>query len=260
MKLSPKTIRQEILTMAYHGKSVHIPSAFSIVEILCSLYENYIKNPLASNKDDRFVLSKGHGTMALYAILVELKIIDKDCLKNYFKDGSLLHGLPEIHTPGIEATTGSLGHGLPIATGMALAMKLQKIKKNVFCLIGDGELNEGPNWESLLLANQQKLNNLIVIVDINKWQAMGKTQEILDLEDLKNKFDSFGFVTRRCDGHDLEALKSNLDFLLGETSTKPRALLADTVKGKGITFIENDNNWHYRKLDLSTYTQAMKEL
>lgn len=258
MNFSPQQIRQQVLTMAFSGQSVHVPSAFSIVEILCCLYPQYV-DP-RNEESDIFVLSKGHGTMSLYAILAEMGVIKKEELKNYFKDGSLLHGLPEIHTPGIEVSSGSLGHGLAIAAGRALGFKLKNKSQRVFCLVGDGEMNEGPNWESMLFANQQQLNNLVVIVDVNQWQAMGTTKDVLDLENLTAKFEAFGFLTERCDGHDIKAVNQSLEKLVNASGNAPRALIADTLKGKGVSFIEGDNSWHYRKLDQQTYEAAMKEV
>jgi transketolase len=260
MILDPIKIRQQVLTMAYKGQSVHVPSAFSIVELLCSLYTHSIDLNQPLEEQNRFVLSKGHGTMALYAIFVEFGLLSQSDLDNYFKEGSLLHGLPEIHTPGIEATSGSLGHGFPIATGMALGLKKQKRTEKVFSLIGDGEMNEGPVWESLLLAQQHQLDNLILIVDVNKWQAMGRTADVLDLEDLTAKLTSFGFETLRCDGHNSNEIDQSLKTLTQSTSTAPKALIADTVKGRGLSFMENNNSWHYTKLNTETYEKAMQEL
>lgn len=260
MNLDPNYIRRKVLTMSYKGQSVHVPSAFSIVEILCCLYKNYITPSEPLEKQNHFILSKGHGTMALYVILVEQGILPEMDLDEYFQDGSSLHGLPEVHTPGIEASTGSLGHGLPIATGMAMGLQVQNSPQKVFCLVGDGEINEGPIWESLLMAKQRRLQNLIVIVDVNKWQAMGRTEDVLDTEDLTAKFEAFGFETLRCDGHDLHAVDEQLYTLVNSTSPKPKALIADTIKGKGVSFIENDNSWHYRKLNQEFYESALKEL
>ncbi|MCB9025411.1 MAG: transketolase [Bdellovibrionaceae bacterium] len=259
MELNPSKIRLEILNMAYRGRSVHIPSAFSIVEIVCVLFNQYIE--VNEKNSDLFVLSKGHGAMSLYVVLVLKGVLPKEYLINYFQDGSLLHGLSEYHVPGIEVSGGSLGHGLPIATGMAYGLKkIKKSNKKVFCLIGDGELNEGSNWESILFANHHQLDNLILILDFNKYQAMGRIEDVLKLEPLEQKFKSFGFDCSKCNGHDLKSLEETLTALVKNTNSKPKVLIADTVKGKGLTFMENNNTWHYTVLDEKTFEEALNEV
>ncbi len=258
----PSTIREKVLNMAFRGQSVHVPCAFSLVEILSVLYKDFLhfnkENP-SDPARDYLILSKGHGVMSVYACLEGLGFLKEEDLHNYFKNGSELRGLSESNIPGIEVTSGSLGHGLPIATGIALGMKLSSKPNRIFCIAGDGEMNEGPMWESMLFAAQHKLSNLCLIVDANQFQAMGKTENILSLEPLKEKFTSFGFECAEVDGHDAGQLKEVIARLLS-CKTKPQALIARTVKGKGVSFMENENVWHYTRLNEETYAKALKEV
>lgn len=247
--------------MAYFGQSVHIGCSFSLIEIFAALYSKTLKfdpkNPDCPNRD-YVVLSKGHGVMAQYACLYELGWIKKQDIKNYFKDGSLLHGLSESHVPGCEVTSGSLGHGLPIAVGIAKGLKLQnKLNQKVYCVVGDGELNEGSMWEAFLFAAHHKLDNLYVIVDANEFQAMGKTSEILNLEPLTDKFRAFGFETDSCDGHSVDQIHEKLSQF---KANLPKALVARTLKGKGVSFMERENKWHYTRLDQNTLALSLTEL
>ena len=260
MNFNPKKIRQTILQMAFKGSSVHIACAFSLVEIVSVLYEKILnynaKNPEDPNRDI-LALSKGHGVMAIYACLKEMGILKQEHFDNYFSDGSLLHGLSEPIVPGIEVFGGSLGHGFPVAVGMAYGFKLKKSSRKVFCIVGDGEINEGPIWEALLFAAHHKLSNLTIIVDANELQAMGECRHILNLEPMAEKFKSFGFNTYECDGHNTALLE---EIFKSKSSDKPRAVIARTVKGKGISFMEGEIKWHYTRLDNATLEAAMKEL
>lgn len=263
MNFAPRTLRKHILDMSFAGGTVHIPSAFSIVEILSTLYSkhlNYSKDNMHGLERDSLVLSKGHGVMALYACLYQAGILDELDLKNYFKDGSRLKGLSDTHVPGLEVTSGSLGHGLSVGTGMALGHKMAGRPHQVFAVVGDGEMNEGPMWEALLFASHFKLDNLIVIVDKNGFQAMGPTNEVMSLGNLSQKFAAFDFAVEEVDGHDLSELDRALTTLRGQKDGKPKALIANTTKGKGVSFMENDNRWHYTRLDNSTYHGAVKEV
>ena len=203
-KFDPKRIRRIILDMAYSGATVHIGCAFSIVEVLAVLYRNHLRldpaDPRAAGRD-YMVLSKGHGIMAQYACLHELGWLSQADIRNYFKDGTRLKGLADVHVPGVEATAGTLGHGLSVAVGLALAAKLKKTDQVCYALIGDGELNEGAIWEAVLFAAQFKLDNLIVVVDKNDFQAMGTTEEVMALGDIEAKFAAFGFDAVTLDGH-----------------------------------------------------------
>jgi transketolase len=248
--------------MAFSGQSVHIPCAFSLVEILSVLYSKHLHFNPADYKDpkrDYLVLSKGHGVMALYPILQKIGWIKDEHLEQYFKDGSLLRGLCESDIPGLEVTSGSLGHGLPIATGIALGLKRRNLSNKVFCIVGDGEMNEGTMWESCLFAGHHKLDNLTIIVDANEFQAMGRTEHVIHLEPLTEKFQSFGFLAKRVEGHDINALDSAFSEM-SKVSHQPKALIASTTKGKGISFMEGENQWHYTRLNEETLERALKEL
>ncbi len=250
--------------MAHQGQAVHVPCAFSLVEVLSTLYAEFLKfDPKDSKSTDRDILalSKGHGVMALYACFREIGWLTQTDLDQYFKDGSLLRGLSESNIPGLEVTSGSLGHGLPVATGIALGFKRhQELAKRVWCIVGDGELNEGSMWEAAMFASHHKLSNLFIIVDANQFQAMGRTETILNMESLTAKFQSFGFIAAECDGHNPAVLKKTIQELIGSGTEKPKALVARTIKGKGISFMENDNSWHYTRVDDATLARALKEL
>lgn len=258
-----KHIRKVILDMAYSGSTVHIGCAFSIVELLTVLYSKHLQIDLHdpnSAARDYMVLSKGHGVMAQYACLHELGFLDDADIDNYFKNGTRLKGLADAHVPGIEATAGSLGHGLSVAAGLALAAKLNKTDQICYVLVGDGELNEGPNWEAAFFAAHFKLDNLIVIVDKNGFQAMGSTDEVMALGNIEEKFKAFGFDAITIDGHDeglIDAAYSNMKKL---RNGKPKVIVATSVKGKGVSFMEHDNIWHYTRLTPETYAAAITEL
>ena len=257
--LSPAMLRTRIIDMAWAGNSVHIGCAFSIVEILCALFGGVmnLRGGPGDGSRDRLVLSKGHGVMALYAAYVQIGWLPEAHLRSYFADGSMLHGLAEARIPLLEVSSGTLGHGLPIAVGMALGFGRSGNPARVFCIVGDGEMNEGPMWEGLLFAGHHKLANLTVVVDANGQQAMGRTSEVLDLEPLAEKFRAFGFHALECDGHDPRALDRALG---GPAAGKPRAVIARTIKGRGVSFMEDNNEWHYRRLTQELLEQARREL
>jgi transketolase len=249
--------------MSFAGSTVHIPSAFSIVEILSVLYSRHLdfkEDEITGFNRNSLVLSKGHGVMAQYACLRQAGLLKDSDLKNYFKDGSNLKGLSDSHVNGLDVTSGSLGHGLSVGTGIALGFKLSRSKHRVYALVGDGEMNEGPMWEALLFASHFKLDNLIIIVDKNGFQAMGMTDEIMALGNLKGKFEAFGFTVLEVDGHDLNELDEALNLLKGQVDGKPKAIIANTIKGKGVSFMENNNKWHYTRLDSTTYKDALREV
>lgn len=251
-----------MLLMAYHGQSVHVACAFSLIEVCAALYGHFLKyDPANPKSEDRdyLVLSKGHGVMALYACFREIGWLTDGDLENYFQPGTHLRGLCEADVPGCEATTGSLGHGLPIATGVALGLKRLGSPRRVYCIVGDGEMNEGPMWEAMLFAAHHQLDNLTVIVDANGLQAMGRTEDVLNLEPLAGKFEAFGFDTRTCDGHDTDAVRAAVAEL-HSTAGRPTALVARTNKGHGVSFMANDNRWHYTRLTADTYARALAEV
>jgi transketolase len=255
-----KTLRKTVLDMAYAGSTVHIGCAFSIIELLAVLYRNHLRYPSNESRAadrDYFVLSKGHGVMAQYACMRELGWLEDEAFSGYFADGSDLKGLSDSRVPGLEATSGSLGHGFSVGVGLAMGVKLRGTDQKTYALVGDGEINEGPIWEGALFAAHQELKNFMVIVDENGFQAMGRTQDVLKLGSIQAKFESFGFEAITIDGHDETAIDRAVSQLWASDSTAPKALIAKTVKGKGVPFMEHNNMWHYTRLDAETYAQAL---
>ena len=253
-------LRADVIEMSHSAKAAHLASALSCVDILAVLYTSVLRldseEPNAVARD-RFILSKGHAATALYASLTWKGIIDRADLSSYGKQGSLLEEHPSPKQIGVEAATGSLGHGLPIGNGMALACRVTGQQFHVFVLLSDGECNEGSVWEAALFAARYQLNNLTAIIDNNKWQATGRSQEVLQLDPLADKWRAFGWDTIEIDGHDHEVLERELKF---KHPTQPRLLVAHTVKGKGVSFMEDDNNWHYRVPTPEEVVAAKKEL
>ena len=258
-----KVLRKTVLDMAYAGATVHIGCAFSIVELLAVLYRSHLRypgnDPMAAERD-YLVLSKGHGVMAQYACMRELGWLKDEAFTGYFADGSELKGLSDSRISGLEVTSGSLGHGFSVGVGMAMGAKLKGTDQKTYVLVGDGELNEGPIWEGSLFAAHQQLKNFMVIVDENGFQAMGPTQEVLNLGSIQAKFKSFGFEAITIDGHDEEAIDQTISKLWASNSTAPKALIAKTVKGKGVPFMENNNIWHYTRLNDETYAEALESV
>ena len=230
------------------GNRGHVGSSLSPIEILRVLYDDILrhdpKRPLWPERD-RCILSKGHGCLALYAILVDKGYFAAEELDSFCKTDGILGGHPERgKVPGVEASTGALGHGLSIGIGMALAARMQKRPSRIFVVMGDGEINEGSVWEAALCAGKHRLTNLYALVDYNKIQSAGPTAEIQDLEPLADKWRAFGFATAEVDGHDVAALRALLTRLPLDAG-KPTAVICHTVKGKGFPFAENDAKWHH---------------
>ena len=244
-----KDLRKLILLALEAARRGHLGSSMSLVEILRVLYDYVLKyNPKKPKDDnrDRLILSKGHGCLALYAILADKKFFNRNELTTFCGFNSRLGGHPELDKlPGIEATTGALGHGLSIGVGISISSKLKKKKYRTFVIVGDGELNEGSNWEAALSASKNKLENLTLLIDYNKYQSYGKTEEVLSLEPLKEKLESFGFATVEVDGHSVYEMK-NIFKSLPFKNDKPSAIICHTVKGKGFGFAENNSNWHHK--------------
>jgi transketolase len=259
----PARMRRTVLEMAYVGSTVHIACAFSIIELLTVLYRYHLRypgnDPRAEGRD-YLVLSKGHGVMAQYACMHELGWLEDSDIQNYFKDGTVLKGLSDSRVVGLEVTSGSLGHGFSVGVGIALGLKRKGAGQRVYAIVGDGELNEGPIWEGTLVAAHHRLNNLMIIVDKNGFQAMGTTDDVLSLGDLQAKFSSFGFETLEVDGHDEPAIDEAIRQLWDTSPTKPKVLIARTVKGKGVSFMESINLWHYTRLDPQRFAEALSEL
>lgn len=262
-RLNANHIRKVILDMAYSGSAVHIGCAFSIVELLAVLYRKHLVfdpvNPDLTTRD-YMVLSKGHGVMAQYACLHVLGVLHDEDIARYFKDGTRLKGLADAHVPGVEVTSGSLGHGLSVGTGLALAAKLNKTKQICYALVGDGEINEGSIWEAALFAAHFKLDNLVLIVDKNDFQAMGSTDEVMMLGNIEEKFRAFGFDAITIDGHDETAIDAAYARMKSERNGKPKVVVANTIKGKGVSFMEHNNIWHYTRLSSETHQKAIADL
>jgi len=260
---SAKELRAKVLEMAYVGSTVHIGCAFSIIEILLVLYRDYLRYPEnnpQSIKRDYLVLSKGHGVMAQYACMHHLGWLSTSALENYCQDETDLKGLSDSRIDGIEVTSGSLGHGFSVGVGLAMGAKLLGSAQRVYAIVGDGEMNEGAIWEGMLFASHHKLSKFMVIVDANGHQAMGRTNDILQLESLGDKFKSFGFDVLEVDGHNEAAISDAISELWNIDSHLPKAIVARTVKGKGVSFMEDNNEWHYTRLTDGLYSDALTEL
>ncbi len=258
-----RALRKTVLDMAYAGAAVHIGCAFSIIELLAVLYRRYLRypdnDPRAAGRD-YLVLSKGHGVMAQYACMHAKGWLPDSAITGYFSEGSELKGLSDSRIVGLEVTSGSLGHGFSIGVGFALATKLRQSEQKTYAIVGDGELNEGPIWEGALFAAHHQLSNFMAVVDENGFQAMGSTDEVLHLGSVLRKFESFGFEVLEVDGHDEAAIDAAIEHLWMSKSCQPKALVAKTVKGKGVSFMENNNAWHYTRLDPDTYALAVDEI
>jgi len=246
-----KKIRRRVIELLYKHKACHLGSCLSCVEILVAIYFGGIMKP-----KDKFLLSKGWAAAALYSILAEKGIINWDDLyENYYELGSKYWGLVHHTVPGIEHSFGSAGHGLPVAIGMALADK----KRKVFVLFSDGEMDCGTTWEGALFASHHKLDNLVGFVDYNKLQAFGKTNKVLNLEPLVEKWRKFGWQVYEVNGHNLKGLLKILK-KIPVAKNKPHMIICHTIKGKGVSFAENKMEWHYFNLSKSQYKQALREL
>ncbi len=257
-----KNVRIDVLKMINHGHGAHIGSAFSIADIIPVLYLNVLKcNPAKPDDPNRdiFILSKGHAGATLYATLAEVGYFPKDVLWTYEDDGSLLCGHVTRHNvPGVEVSTGSLGHGASIAAGFAHAFKMDGKKNHVYCLIGDGESEEGEIWEMAMYSAHYKLDNLTIIVDSNKQQALGDVDEIMSFAKNQNqRWEAFGFDVLSIDGHNHEEIKKAL---LHRHKEKPVVVIANTIKGKGVSFMEGSTLWHYKNPNGDFFVNAMKEL
>jgi transketolase len=257
-----REVRCECLKMTHRGKSGHVGSMLSMAEILAVLYKRVLhvdpKRPKWKERD-RFVLSKGHGGGAVYAVLAHMGFFPRDWLQGYYRDEGRLMGHISHHVPGVEFSTGSLGHGLPVAVGMALAAKRANQKHRVFCLMSDGDCNEGSTWEALLFAAQHRLDNLTAIVDYNKVQALGFSKDVLNLEPFARKMEDCHWAAKEVDGHDVEALDKALATLPFEKG-KPSWLICHTTKGKGVSWMENTVSCHYGAVNDQQLAQALREL
>ncbi|MGO8745304.1 MAG: transketolase [Thermoguttaceae bacterium] len=257
-----RKVRAHCLRMTHHGRSGHVGSMLSMAELISVLYLRILHvdphNPRKPDRD-RFILSKGHGGGAVYAVLAELGFFPREWLMTYYRDDGKLMGHISHHVPGVEFSTGSLGHGLPVACGMALAGKRAGWKHRYFCLVSDGDCNAGATWEAIFLAAQHRLDNLTVIFDYNKVQALGFSKDVLNLEPLADKLSACGWAYREVDGHDVGQIDAALQCLPFQPEC-PSWVTAHTVKGKGVSFMENTVSCHYGSVNDRQLAQALEEI
>ncbi len=243
-----KNLRRKIIETLNATRRGHVGAALSLVEILRVLYDDILrydsKNPKWSQRD-RCILSKGHGCLALYVVLQEKGFFLEEELWKFCEPDGILGGHPEIKVPGVEASTGSLGHGLPIGVGLALSARYEKAGHRIFVIAGDGECNEGSIWEAALSASKHKLSNLTVIIDYNKYQSYGPTHEVQNLEPFADKWRAFGFAVEEVDGHDVAALRTAFAAVPLDKG-KPTAIICHTIKGKGMSSTEGNMKWHHK--------------
>jgi transketolase len=263
MKKKTGELRVKILEMLCEAGSGHSGGSLSCVDILAVLYNKVMsidpQNP-AWEKRDRFILSKGHCCPALYAVLADLGYFDEKELMTLRKYGSILQGHPYMHdTPGLEVSSGSLGQGLSIAAGMALVVKMDGLANRTYCLMGDGELQEGQIWEAAMAAGHYKLDNLCGIVDKNNLQIDGRVEDVMDINPLAEKFRAFNWDVIEIDGHDFSQIEDSFNKAV-YLKNKPTVIIAHTVKGKGVSFMENKSEWHGQAPDRSQLKQALAEL
>jgi transketolase len=249
-------LRRTILEQAHRAGVGHIGSALSVVEILVALFGRVLRGEPGDPDRDRFVLSKGHAALALYAALHAAGRIDRERLEGYCGDGTLLGTHPEHELPGVDFSSGSLGHGLSIGAGAALAARMQGSERRAFVLVSDAECNEGSLWEAVMFGAHHRLGNLIAVVDANGQQALGYTSEVLDLEPLADRFQAFGWEAAEVDGHDVEALAAAFD----RRGERPRVVVARTTFGKGVSYMEGLVKWHYWPMSNADYEQALAEV
>lgn len=257
-----KRIRLNSLEMVHRAQSSHIGSAFSIADIIAALYSSVLSiNPKDDEwpDRDRFILSKGHACVAVYAALAEKGFFPVEELETYARNGSRLMAHMSHHVPGVELSTGSLGHGIPVGVGKAMQAKLLGKLWRTYVLVGDGELNEGSNWEALMFASHHKLSNLTVIVDENSLQSLTTTDQTIDMGDLRAKFEAFGAHVSRVDGHDVAQLIDVLSRKRLDVN-RPQVVLAKTIKGRGVDFMENSVAWHYRSPNDEQFIDARNQL
>lgn len=257
------SIRRHVLRMTHNSGASHIGTSLSIADLLAVLYGRILRvDPTQSEwpERDRFILSKGHASAALYAALAERGFFPIDWLDTFYQNGSKLVGhVTRGEIPGVEASTGSLGHGLSMACGMSLVGKRARASHRVFALLSDGECDEGSTWEAVLFAGHHQLDNLVAIIDYNKIQSLGRVEEVLDLEPLGDKWRASRWGVREINGHDISEIESALTDIPFEPG-KPSCIIAHTVKGKGVSFMEDKLLWHYRAPNAEEFRQASTEL
>ena len=252
-----RAIRLRILEQSHRAGVGHIGSALSIADLLAVVFGGVLRG--SGSERERFILSKGHAVLGVYAALHETGRIDAVTLDTFCAEGTALGAHPEHSAEGIDFSTGSLGHGLPIATGAALAARIEGSPRRTFVLMSDAELNEGSVWEAAMFAAHHRLGSLVAIVDVNRQQALGHTRDVLDLEPLDARFESFGWSAHVVDGHDLGALRATIDGL-EHAEGRPHVLLAQTTFGSGVSFMENQIAWHYWPLSDEQFRTAVAEV
>ena len=263
LESTARELRGEIVRNSSLNKIPHLGSCLSVLDILVYLYffkTSLKKSSFKTHKRDKIILSKGHAAPALFWVLNKKKLLNFDLEKEYKKISSFVGEHPPIPAEinAIEAATGSLGHGFSMSIGMALSNKINNYENSIYTVLGDGELNEGVIWEGAMFASKNRLNNLTIFVDFNKWQATGRSEDILDISNLVKRWCSFGWDAIDIDGHCFSALDSAVNHF--KKSQKPKIIICNTIKGKGVSFMEDDNNWHYRTPNKSELDQALKEL
>ncbi len=257
-----ETVRAECLRMTHRGSSGHIGSMLSMAELLSVLYLRVLNvDPKDPDKPDRdrFVLSKGHGGCAVYVVLGEMGFFPKDWYQGYYRDAGKLMGHISHYVPGVEFSTGSLGHGLPVAVGMALSAKVKQKKHRIVCLLSDGDINEGSSWEAIWFAAQHHLDNLTVVLDYNRVQALGHSEDVLDMEPLEAKVLASHWSYAAVDGHDIPAIDAALATLPFQKD-RPSWLTAHTIKGKGVSWMENTVSCHYGSVTDEELAKALAEV
>jgi transketolase len=247
--------------MIYRGQASHLGTSLSMVEILIAAYGASDIDAIHAERPDRdrIFVSKGHGAACTYAVMHHFGLLDAAMIATYHQDGSALAGHVSHAVPHVEHSTGALGHGLPVAVGCAVGLRSRGMNgATVFCVMGDGEIQEGAVWEALMLASHLRLTNLIPIVDNNRISSITKTRDVINMEPLAERLGGFGFAVHQVDGHQVAALGEAIEIL--RRGERPGVIIADTVKGKGVSFAENDPIWHYRTLNEKTYADAMAGL
>lgn len=257
----PTQVRRTILKMLLDGGASHLGTSMSMVEILIAVYGACDVGAILRGeaRRDRVFVSKGHGAACTYAVMHHYGLLDAMTIDTYHKDGSLLAGHVSHAVSAVEHSTGALGHGLPVAVGAAIGLRSLGFKDSLtFCIMGDGEIQEGSVWEALLLAWHKKLARLIPIVDNNRISSIKATSEVISMEPLADRFKGFGFTAYEVDGHDVEAMSRVIETI--RSKMEPSVIIANTVKGRGVPFAENQPIWHYRSLNQATYDEAISAL
>lgn len=260
LKQVANELRIDIVDMIYNAKSGHPGGSLSVIDILTVLYHKEMNLNLddKGQRIDKCVLSKGHASAALYATLASTGFIDRELLKTFRKYDSILEGHPSIKIPGVDVSSGSLGQGLSVANGMALTKKIDNKPGYVYAILGDGEIEEGQIWEALMSTNKYNLNNIIIFIDHNGLQIDGSVHDVKKLINLEEKISSFGLKVIKCDGNNIEEIEEAIS--IAKKSDIPSCIIANTIKGKGVSFMENDAAWHGRSLTDEEYEKAMSEL